>query len=280
MLLRSDQIAATRSLLHGIVKCTMGGKMGIQTASGAIDASRWVGLLRTSVRQIHEQHPHRGDWLNDVVFGLYDGLVTTLVFVLAVSAVAHRQLVFVALGELFAGGVSMGLGAYLSARTERAILAHRIATERYEIANEPGEEQAELRQIYYEKGFRGSLLDRVVGYLTADKNRWLQALVRDELGIVREDWDRSPWRQGLLVGGSFMVGAFVPIVPFLLGLPLPPVWAYGLTAVTALVLGAVKARFTLSNPLVNGLEFLGIVTAGAGLGVAIGFGLSALMGAG
>src|SRR5690242_18906605 len=99
-----------------------------------------------------EQHPHGGAWLRESDFWHNFGLVTTLVFVLAVSEVARSQLVLVALGELFAGATSMGLGAFLSARTEQAIMAQRIATERYEIAHEPEEEHAELRRIYYRKG--------------------------------------------------------------------------------------------------------------------------------
>ena len=30
------------------------------------------------MEQFNEQHPHRGDWLREIVFGLNDGLVTTL----------------------------------------------------------------------------------------------------------------------------------------------------------------------------------------------------------
>ncbi|MGH7861999.1 MAG: VIT1/CCC1 transporter family protein, partial [Candidatus Dormibacteraceae bacterium] len=189
------------------------------------------------------------------MFGLNDGLVTTLVFVLAISQVAHPQIVVIALGELFAGGLSMGLGGYLSARTERAILRQRIATERYEIMHEPEEERSELRQIYQEKGFRGPLLDRLVRELTADHQRWLQAMIRDELGVVHEDAERPPWLQGALISGAFMVGALVPILPFALSLSRPQLWAYGLTVVTAIVLGAVKARYTVKGPFSNALEF-------------------------
>ena len=219
---------------------------------------------------MEEQHPHSGGWLREIVFGLNDGLVTTLVFVLAVSQVTPGQLVIVALGELVAGSASMGLGAFLSARTERAILAQRIATERYEIAHEPEEEHAELHRIYYRKGFRGPMLEGVVRYLTADRNRWLNAMVQDELGVVEDTLDRPPWLQGVLVAASFALGAFVPIIPFLLGPPLPQLWAYVLTVLTALILGAVKARYTLKGPLYNGLEFLGIITLGAGIGLVVG----------
>jgi vacuolar iron transporter family protein len=136
------------------------------------------------------------------VFGLNDGLVTTLVFIMAASNVAngHAALLLVALSEVTAGGVSMCLGSYLSARTERDILEYRIATERHEIATEPEEERTELRSIYRRKGMSGRLLENVVAHQTATHERWLQALVHDELGVVEEP--TAPWRQGLSIGAS------------------------------------------------------------------------------
>src|SRR5216684_5784228 len=157
------------------------------------------------MEQINERHPHRGDWLRDIVFGLNDGLVTTLVFVMAVSEVAPGRLLLVVLGEVLAGGISMGLGGYLSARTAKQVLDQRIATERYEIKHEPEEERAELRAIYRDKGFSGPLLRRVVDHLTSNDERWLRAMVRDELGVV-ENEQINPWLQGLQIGISFVIG--------------------------------------------------------------------------
>ncbi len=171
----------------------------------------------------------------------------------------------------------MALGGYLSARTERDILEYRIETERQEIATEPEEERAELRDIYRRKGMAGALLDRVIAHQTSDHERWLNALVRDELGVVEEK-PVAPWRQGLQIGASFALGGLIPTLPVLLGLPLPwmQVAAYGLTALTALGLGAVKARYSLKGPVRNGLEFLAIVTAGTVAGAVIGVALHAV----
>ncbi len=221
------------------------------------------------MEQINEQHPHRGDWLREIVFGLNDGLVTTLVFIMAVSEVAPGRLLLVVLGEVMAGGISMALGGYLSARTAKQVLDRRIATERYEIEHEPEEERAELRAIYRDKGFSGPLLHRVVSHLTADQERWHRAMVHDELGVV-EDTPINPWRQGLQIGLSFVVGGLIPTVPLLLSLPQVQWWAYGLTAITALLLGAIKARYTHQGPVRAGLEFLVIVTIGTLAGVGIG----------
>lgn len=227
---------------------------------------------------IEERHPHGGGWLRETVFGLNDGLVTTLAFVLAVNGVAHQAVVLVALGEMFAGGISMALGGYLSARTERAVLRHQIATERYEIAHEPEEEKAELRRIYQDKGLRGRLLDQVIRHLTSDADRWLTTMVREELGVVDAESELQPWVRGVLVGMSFIIGALVPIIPFLFAWSAPQVWAYGLTVVTAFLLGRAKARYTLHGAVYNGMEFLAVVTVGAVAGLLIGLVLRAIAG--
>jgi VIT1/CCC1 family predicted Fe2+/Mn2+ transporter len=218
---------------------------------------------------IDEQHPHGGGWLREIVFGLNDGLVTTLVFIMAVSAADPAHLLVIVLSEVLAGGVSMALGGYLSARTEKEILEHRIATERYEIVHEPEEERAELRAIYRRKGIHGPLLERIVSHLTADEERWHRAMVHDELGVV-EDSLIIPWMQGLRVGFSFVIGGLIPTLPVLFALPQARWWAYGLTAITALLLGAIKSRYTERGPLRAGLEFLAVVTLGTLAGVGLG----------
>ncbi len=204
--------------------------------------------------EIHEQHPHGGGWLREIAFGLNDGLVTTLIFIMLVSGVASTHLLLVVLGEVLAGGISMALGGYLSARTSKEVLEKRIATERYEIRNEPEEERAELRAIYYNKGLQGQLLDRVVSHLTANEERWLRAMVHDELGVV-DDEHINPWMQGGQIGLSFVIGGLIPTVPVLLSLPQTRWWSYGLTAGAAFVLGQSKPAIRAKALYVLGWNF-------------------------
>lgn len=248
--------------------------MAGQWAEGGTQIARFLRLKNpthsSDFMAINEQHPHGGEWLREIVFGLNDGLVTTLVFIMVVSNVGTSHLVLIALGEVIAGGISMALGGYLSADTAVNIRDYRIATERNEIREEPEEERAELRAIYRRKGFRGGLLDRVVDHLTADEERWLHAMVTDELGVVDEE-ERHPMIQGLLVGLSFVVGGLIPVLPFLTPVSHPQIWAYILTALTALLFGGLKAQYTLKSPARSGLEFLAIVTLGSICGVAVGY---------
>jgi vacuolar iron transporter family protein len=228
-----------------------------------------IRIAEDVVVQGDERHPHRGAWLREFVFGMNDGLVTTLVFIMAVSAVTSSRLALIAFGEVLAGGISMALGAYLSSRTENDILEQRIATEQEEIRSEPEEEREELRAIYHSKGLQGRLLDRVVDRLTADEEVWLRSMVTDELGLVEKERPQ-PRVAGALVGGSFVVGGVVPVIPLILSLPYPQVWAFVLTAVAVMVLGRVKAQYTMKSSIRNGLEFLGIVILGTLAGVIVG----------
>jgi VIT1/CCC1 family predicted Fe2+/Mn2+ transporter len=215
--------------------------------------------------------------LREIVLGLNDGLVTTLVFLMTVSTLAKAStIVLIAFGEIAAGGISMALGGYLSARTEHEVLDQRIATERWEISHEPDEERAELRAIYRRKGLPDELLERVVGQLTADEERWLRAQVHDELGLVEDSPARPAWQQGSLIGLSFVLGGLVPTLAFLLRLPQPRLWAYGLTAVMAVGLGTLKNRYTGKGLARSSLEFLTIVTIGTVAGVVLGALLQAI----
>jgi len=94
-------------------------------------------------------------------------------------------------------------------------------------------------------------------------------MVHDELGVV-EDTHIKPWLEGIQIGLSFVVGGLIPTIPVFFSLPQARWWAYGLTALTAMVLGAMKARYTGQGPVWAGLEFLVVVTAGTLAGVGLG----------
>jgi vacuolar iron transporter family protein len=113
------------------------------------------------------------------------------------------------------------------------------------------------------------LLDRVVEHLTANRDRWHRAMVHDELGVV-EDTRINPWLEGVQIGLSFVIGGLIPTVPLLFALPQARWWAYGLSTLTALVLGAIKTHYTGQHPVRASLEFLPILTLGTLGGVGIG----------
>ena len=88
---------------------------------------------------------------------------------------------------------------------------------------------------------------------------------------MKSNWHKTrPSWLSPVFGISFVIGGLIPTVPVFLSLPQAKWWAYGLTALTALVLGAIKARYTHQRPVWAGLEFLVVVTAGTLAGVGLG----------
>lgn len=218
-----------------------------------------------------EQHPHPHEFFGDIILGLNDGIVTTLVFALSVAGAsnAYGTVILTGFAEMLAGGVSMFLGAFMSAESRKEALEHQITIERLEIENEPEEEREELRQIYRAKGFTGTQLAGIVDHLTSDKERWLQSLIQDEL-LLRPDEFRSPWAVAAVVGASFVAGAFVPILPFLLHLRLAPAIAGILSVITLFATGAARSRYSHRSWGRSGAEMLLVGLIGAGAGLVIG----------
>jgi VIT1/CCC1 family predicted Fe2+/Mn2+ transporter len=212
-----------------------------------------------------------GASLRNFVFGTSDGLVTVLAFVAGVSAsLADRKLILLAgLSEMFAGALSMGLGAFLGTRAEHDLYQRERAREEREVKEVPHLERDELREIYRKKGFEGEHLERVIDTLTASQDRWVTVMMQEELGL--QPVETSPWAAGLTVGFSYIAAAAVPLVPYLF--LKDALWLSILLTSLALVgVGVAKSNFT-QRPLLRGaLETLlmGII------GTAICYGIGQL----
>ena len=220
---------------------------------------------------VEEQHRHPHEFIGDVLLGLNDGIATTLVFALSVAfaSTTYSTVVLAGLAEMLAGGVSMFLGGFVSAQSEREAAEHQISVERHEIEHEPDEEREELRQIYRDKGFSGTQLKGIVDHLTSDKDRWLNSMIRDEL-LLNPGEFRSPWKVGLAVGVSFVGGAFVPVAPFLLGLWYAPAAAVVLSITALFLTGAARSRYSHRSWWRAGMEIVVIGLIGTGAGLIIG----------
>jgi VIT1/CCC1 family predicted Fe2+/Mn2+ transporter len=218
-----------------------------------------------------EQHRHPYPFLGDVILGLNDGIVTTLVFALGVSGAAgsNHAVVIAGLAEMLAGGVSMFLGGFLAGQSEKEAVEHQISVERHEIESEPEEEREELRQIYREKGFTEGQTASIVEHLTSDAERWLNSMVRDELMIRPGDFV-SPLRRGAALGLSFAAGALVPIASFLLHVGDAPIASVVLSLLILFGTGAARSRFSHSSWMRSGGQLVLIGMIGTLAGLAIG----------
>ena len=95
---------------------------------------------------------------------------------------------------MLGGAVSMGLAAFISARSQIEFYQSEIERENLEMRKWPDRERDEIRAIYRSKGFAGKLLDEIVEHITSDPQRWSDVMMREELGLSGDF--ESPLRSG------------------------------------------------------------------------------------
>jgi predicted membrane protein (TIGR00267 family) len=210
--------------------------------------------------------------IREVVFGMQDGLVSTVAVATSVmAATSHRPIVFVAgVTSAVAGTIAMSTGSYLASQAERELHTGEIEKEARELETNPDEEIAELIEIYQQEGLTMEEAERMAERVASDRTLWLKTLTEKELGLSLENL-ANPTKDALTMGVSFLMGAIVPLIPYLFIATTPVIWVSITVTVAALfVVGLVKARVTGKHPLRAGLEVMVIGTGSGLLGYLIG----------
>jgi VIT1/CCC1 family predicted Fe2+/Mn2+ transporter len=218
--------------------------------------------------------------LRAAVFGVNDGLISNASLILGVAGAGPDTSVILLSGTagLLAGAFSMAAGEYVSVRAQREYYEYQIALEREELAEYPQEEVAELTLIYTAKGLPQAEAERLAGRLLEDPDQALDTLAREELGLNPEELG-SPWAAAIASFLAFSLGAFVPLLPYLLMSGQAAL--HGTLAVTALALfgvGSTISLFTGRRALYGGARML-IIGALAGAATwSIGHALGVVLG--
>ena len=213
--------------------------------------------------------PHYS-YLRDWVYGGIDGTVTTFALVAGVVGAHLSPRVILILGgaNLIADGFAMAAGNYLATRSEQEEFRQAEAIERRHIDAVPNGEREEVREILRGLGIAGHLLDRVVAVITADRERWVRIMVREEYGLPAAV--RSPWRAAGSTFAAFLLCGLVPLVPFVAGLKGAFWVATAATSLIFVLIGALKSRWSIRPWWYSGLGTLLVGGGGAAVAYLIG----------
>jgi VIT1/CCC1 family predicted Fe2+/Mn2+ transporter len=202
----------------------------------------------------------------EFVFGIQDGLLSTVGLLSGVSAATTSQVLVVLAGVAAAatGGLSMATGSYLASRTERDIFEKELLDQERLAADQPYLAQEALLESLVGEGLDRPSAYRVVQTFSRHQDLLLRTVQEKVLGLGSADISQ-PLRAGLVMFASFLIGAAIPIAPFLVATGGPALLAsWSLSVLVLLAVGVFKGMLTGKPLLRSGLEFA-VVALGSAL---------------
>jgi vacuolar iron transporter family protein len=164
-------------------------------------------------------------YFKEVIYGGIDGIVTTFAVVAgfagaALSADLTMQLSFAivllfGLANLFADAASMGLGNFLSVRSEQAMYHTARERERALLQSKPEAERSATIQLLQAKGFTDADATTLADIYQHNESYWLDFMMMHEHELA-DPRGENPVYTGLATFISFMIFGAIPLLPFML----------------------------------------------------------------
>ncbi|MDE3060055.1 MAG: VIT1/CCC1 transporter family protein [Pseudomonadota bacterium] len=205
----------------------------------------------------HEHHLASSAALRDFVLGMSDGLTVPFALAAGLAGAVDSTGIIVTAGvaEIAAGAISMGLGGYLAARTEKDHYDSEERRERREIEELPHVEAQEVGDILRAFGVPEAQVPAVVDGIRQHPERWIDFMMRFELGLEKPD-PRRLVQSPLIIGGAYALGGLIPLTPYVAVQYVPQAlcWSIAVSIVALLVFGIFKAHFTGQKLLRSALQ--------------------------
>eukprot|EP00758_Cryptobia_borreli_P003055 Tbor_TRINITY_DN3493_c0_g1::TRINITY_DN3493_c0_g1_i1::g.3695::m.3695 len=230
-------------------------------------------FLRRDVEDSHFQHSKPlnvelhagagGDYMKSIVFGGLDGITTTFAIIAAAAGAGeiYKTVLLFGISNVLADGFSMGFGEYISGNAEYEYASRERAREEWEVENSLDLEIQEMVELYEAKGLSTEDAKTMVGIISKDHKIFVDFMMVDELGLLVDLSDKyGPLKQGIVMFFSFVIFGMMPLFVYFggVGKGTDNIFAISvcMTALSLLILGAVKGYIMCSNMVVSALLML------------------------
>lgn len=219
-----------------------------------------------------EEHFTSSDLVRDIVIGMSDGLTVPFALAAGLTSIASNPIIITAgIAEIVAGSIAMGLGGYLAGRTEVEHYQAELKREYREVEVVPEREMEEVKEVFAEYGISPELQDKLALELSKDKDKWVEFMMRFELGMEEPHPQRAA-QSAATIGLSYIGGGIVPLIGYFItddpktGL----LYSSILTILFLFVFGYVKTKLTGESPFKGAFKtvLIGVLAAGAAFAIA------------
>jgi VIT1/CCC1 family predicted Fe2+/Mn2+ transporter len=207
---------------------------------------------------IHHQTSAFMNYAREVVFGMEDGMVSTLGALIGIAVSSNSRFMTILSGLVIIAveSVSMGIGSYLSSSSSGAINKRKLHEEQQEIKNYPDLEQKELEIFFQEDGWPEKLSTEMAEVAVKDHQLMLREMAYRELRVNPGEHHDFVFN-GLYMFFAYIIGGFIPLAAYFL-LPIPDAIyvSVGVTLLGLFLLGASTTIFTKQPWIKTGFHML------------------------
>lgn len=220
-----------------------------------------------------ENHLKSSDALRDIVIGMSDGLTVPFALAAGLSGAVDKSSIIVIAGiaEIAAGSIAMGLGGYLSGKTEQDHYRSEVKREYDEVENLRHKEIEETKEFFANIGLSPALQEQATEEIAQDKDRWVDFMMKYELGLEKPDPKRAT-KSALNIGLSYIAGGIIPLSPYFFIADSTEALKISVVAtlICLFIFGYFKSKITGVNPWFGALRvtLIGAMAAAAAFGVA------------
>jgi VIT1/CCC1 family predicted Fe2+/Mn2+ transporter len=205
----------------------------------------------------HKREEHQigriQEFLKQIIYGGNDGIVTTFAVVAGFAGFGAEgaatlggiAVLLFGLANLFADATAMGLGEFLSSRSEQDVYRATRASELHEIHSNPEFETAEVVEILSARGMDQADAASMAQTMTRNPEFMADFMMQYEIGMADPGGD-APAARGLMTFLSFIVFGTAPLLPYFVLDPVPSTFRVSVAATFAALaaLGLLRWRVT------------------------------------
>lgn len=178
--------------------------------------------LEAHIKLEHKKSPF-STYLREIVYGGNDGIVTTFAVVAGFAGAGSPAMsgglgaltvILFGIANLLADGTAMGLGSFLSVRSEQDLYKSEYDKELREVNTNIEMEKAETTQLFVRQGFTHDQAVQLTGVYATNKPAWIDYMMKHELEM-NDPTDDRPGLMGLMTFISFVLFGFIPLVPYI-----------------------------------------------------------------
>jgi VIT1/CCC1 family predicted Fe2+/Mn2+ transporter len=221
---------------------------------------------------IHHQQKLSTSTIRESVFGVEDGMVSTFGAITGIAAATQDPSIVLLSGLIIISveSISMGVGSYISSKSEKAIDERKLHEEKLEVEGEPEHERKEMEGLFIKDGWPSKLAKTMADTASQDNKLLLREMAYRELKVFPDNLE-SPGKNAFAMWISYIVGGFIPLgAYFFLPISSALAWSIPVTLLGLFIVGAATTKFSKRNPLVAGTEMLALASIAGAIGYFVG----------